>query len=58
MLFDLIKDGAAADVNIDKVLYPGVKIYSENNVYETDNALSHLKIKKIGDKLDAVGLDD
>lgn len=58
MLFDLIKDSALSDVRIDKVLYPGVKIYSENLAFETDNELSHLRVKRVGDKLKVMGLDE
>lgn len=57
-LFELIKDSARADVRIDKDIYPGCRIFFDDNVYSPDTAFSHLRIRRGNDRIVVEGIDE
>ena len=57
-LFDLIKEATVSGVKVYKTLYPGVRIYAENVIYDAQTERNHIRLRRGGDAMRIIELGD
>ena len=57
-LFDLIKEATISGVTVYKTLYPGVRIYAENVIYDAQTERNHIRLRRGGDAMRIIELGD
>lgn len=57
-LFDLIKEATISGVTVYKTLYPGVRIYAENVIYDAQTERNHIRLRRVGDAMRIIELGD
>ena len=57
-LFDIIRESGSSGVRIEKAIYPGARVYIDDVVFQPNEEMNHLTVRKVNEKIVVRDYDD
>ena len=57
-LFDIIRESGSSGVIIEKAIYPGARVYIDDVVFQPNEEMNHLTVRKVNEKIVVRDYDD